>query len=138
APAFKPVYEPSAPMAAVADANTNASAPVPNPNVAAVAPAFHWGLIESGDYFQYVANLRAIRCPQRTVEDIIVADVNALYQGRQPVLERKEPWQGQDVRTAARVRRLEKMADTEREKAALLRELLGPDFVDRSDYADRF
>ena len=40
---------------------------------------FSWRDVESGDYATYVANLRDIGCPEQTVRDIIIADVNALF-----------------------------------------------------------
>src|SRR5678816_2007659 len=40
---------------------------------------FTWREIESDDYPTYVANLRDINCPEQTIRDIIIADVNALY-----------------------------------------------------------
>src|SRR6267142_712803 len=43
---------------------------------------FDWRDLESGDYRQYVANLRRVGCPQKTIRDIIVADVNELYKHR--------------------------------------------------------
>lgn len=44
-----------------------------------VTAPFHWSEIESSDYRVYMANLRAIGCPERTVRDIIVADVDELF-----------------------------------------------------------
>ncbi len=44
-----------------------------------------WQDIESADYATYVGNLRAIGCPEPTVRDIIVADVNALFARRSAV-----------------------------------------------------
>src|SRR5882724_337599 len=40
---------------------------------------FTWQQVESDDYPSYVANLREIGCPEQTVRDIIIADVNAVY-----------------------------------------------------------
>src|SRR5690349_13940800 len=40
---------------------------------------FDWRQMESEDYQQYLANLRAIGCPEKTVRDIILADVNDLF-----------------------------------------------------------
>src|SRR5437868_620849 len=40
---------------------------------------FHWSLVESRDYRFYIANLRAIGCPEETIRDIIIAEVNRLY-----------------------------------------------------------
>lgn len=38
-----------------------------------------WRSIESTDYRKYIDNLHAIKCPEKTIEDIIVADINDLY-----------------------------------------------------------
>src|SRR5437868_1476460 len=40
---------------------------------------FAWQELESPDYLTYVGNLRSIGCPEPTIHDIIVADVNLLY-----------------------------------------------------------
>ncbi|HEY1172412.1 MAG TPA: hypothetical protein VGH19_13675 [Verrucomicrobiae bacterium] len=39
---------------------------------------FHWRMLESEDYRQYVANLRAIKCPEQTIQDIVYADLERL------------------------------------------------------------
>jgi hypothetical protein len=49
------------------------------PATVEVTAPFHWSEIESSDYRIYMANLRAIGCPERTVRDIIVADVDELF-----------------------------------------------------------
>jgi hypothetical protein len=48
---------------------------------ASVSPVrtFTWESVESPDYREYITNLRAIGCPEETIRDIIVADVNKLY-----------------------------------------------------------
>src|SRR5262245_59632483 len=56
-------------------------APPPPPSPA--APAFVWSQVESTNYFEYIANLRAIRCPEQTIEDIIAADLRAAMQHSQ-------------------------------------------------------
>src|SRR5947208_8054614 len=43
---------------------------------------FRWGSVESPDYREYIANLRAIGCPEETIRDIVIADVNKLFAGR--------------------------------------------------------
>jgi LysM repeat protein len=43
---------------------------------------FSWQELESNDYQQYVKNLRDIGCPEPTIRDIIIADVNQLYVNR--------------------------------------------------------
>jgi len=46
------------------------------------AEPFDWRRVESDDYKQYVANLRAIGCPEKTLRDIIMADVTDLFRER--------------------------------------------------------
>lgn len=60
-------------------------APVASPTTE-VKP-FHWSQIESTDYRTYVANLRAIGCPEQTIRDIITADVASLEASRRQPLE---------------------------------------------------
>src|SRR5436853_5301622 len=43
---------------------------------------FHWSSVESPDYREYIANLRAIGCPEETIRDIVIADVNKLFGSR--------------------------------------------------------
>src|SRR5262249_21672705 len=38
-----------------------------------------WQDIESPDYLTYITNLRSIGCPEQTIRDLIIADVNSLY-----------------------------------------------------------
>ena len=41
-----------------------------------------WQDIESTNYPGYVANLRGIGCPESTIRDIIVADINQMFARR--------------------------------------------------------
>lgn len=54
----------------------------PLPEVVEIIELFHWTQIESADYRIYLANLRAIGCPEPTVRDIIIADVNEMFAPR--------------------------------------------------------
>lgn len=54
----------------------------PAPVTIEVTEPFHWAQLESQDYREYVANLRAIGCPEATIRDIISADVRDLYARR--------------------------------------------------------
>ena len=62
--------------------------PAPPPVEAAAAAVlevnepFHWAQIEAAEYKVYLANLRGIGCPESTVRDILIADVNDLFSGR--------------------------------------------------------
>src|SRR5689334_12629655 len=40
---------------------------------------FSWAEVESPQYPVYIARLREIGCPEQTIRDIVVADVNQLY-----------------------------------------------------------
>ena len=40
---------------------------------------FSWRQVESAEYKTYIKNLRSIECPEETIRDIIIADVNKLY-----------------------------------------------------------
>lgn len=65
--------------------NQPAPAPPPSetlPEAVEVREPFDWAQLESSDYHEYVANLRAIGCPEPTVRDIISADVNDLFTPR--------------------------------------------------------
>jgi hypothetical protein len=58
----------------------NRPAPAPaEPTTVEVPEPFQWSQIESQDYRVYVANLREIGCPEATIRDIILADVNELF-----------------------------------------------------------
>ena len=65
-------------------------------------PVVPWRLIASADYRQYIANLRAVGCPDWLVRDIIVADIDDFYDQKSrtdPVY--FEPWQGETSRRTA-------------------------------------
>lgn len=89
---------------------------------------FSWAEVEAADYKVYIANLRAIGCPEETIQDIIYNDVSKLYARKMRELgdygERvKEYWKPRDYSYSsyAQQRALEK------EKHELLIELLGVD-----------
>ena len=64
----------------------------------APAKRFNWESVESTDYKQYIANLRAIGCPEETIRDIIRADVSKLYEGKKKEVRKAAPkfeyWKG--------------------------------------------
>ncbi|HKQ38678.1 MAG TPA: hypothetical protein VJ063_11415 [Verrucomicrobiae bacterium] len=95
--------------------------------------AFHWGTVESPDYREYIANLRAIGCPEETIRDIIIADVNKLFASRvaalYPAPKDYKFWRVQD-RTARQEERArdQKRRELDKEKRGLIKELLGIDY----------
>ena len=89
-----------------------------------------WSHVESADYPTYIANLRSIGCPEQTIRDIIIADVNALYARRQAteVLTPQQEWWRSEpdpdvVKLAAT-----KLVALDTERRALLSKLLGADW----------
>ncbi len=92
----------------------------------------NWSNIETADYRAYIANLRGTGCPEETIRDIIIADVNKLYAGKWRTLrmQRAAAWKfwESDVKNAksnAQNNADRKQLETERE--ALVKELLGVD-----------
>jgi LysM repeat protein len=88
---------------------------------------FTWRQIESADYPTYILNLREIGCPEQTVRDIIIADVNSLYSAKRAtnlVTSDQQWWRSEPdpgvVQVAA-----QKSRELEDERRALLARLLG-------------
>ncbi|NBV23296.1 MAG: hypothetical protein EBS05_15425 [Proteobacteria bacterium] len=95
-----------------------------------LAQKFDWNSVESADYKQYIANLRSIGCPEETIRDIITADVNKLYEARRKELagpkKKFEFWKpGSMMGAAVDPERIEKERALNKEKRALLTQLLG-------------
>src|SRR6185436_10530691 len=49
------------------------------PTVKIQAGKFSWAMVEAPDYAAYMENLRAIGCPEKTIQDIIIADIEKTY-----------------------------------------------------------
>jgi hypothetical protein len=117
-----PRLQPATPGISAAPANAR-----PNTGL----PSFHWRQVESEDYRRYIANLRAIGCPEATVRDIIIMDVNKLYSTRLAELigsRKRDFWQTSDAFSAKTKQRNEQMARAlEKEKRELIHTLLGVD-----------
>jgi len=60
-------------------------------------PPFAWSQVEAADYPTYISNLRAIHCPEQTIRDIIVADVESLYLHKRQELQAQRPQSGADA-----------------------------------------
>jgi hypothetical protein len=107
------------------DASTNGA-----PKVIVRRQFFNWSEIESDDYPTFIANLRRIGCPELTIRDIIVADVNQIFAQRraQEVVTAESQWWKSEPDLSATEAALKKMAELEREKGELLTKLLGPNW----------
>jgi hypothetical protein len=105
------------------------------PFVASAPPAatttFHWRQVESADYCAYIANLRSIGCPEETIRDIIVEDVNKLYGPRYAALADSAPelrWWGRfEKRKPVRGELAARLCALNDERRTLLQRLLGAD-----------
>jgi LysM domain-containing protein len=97
-------------------------------NVVVRRQRFSWQEVESSDYPTYIANLRSIGCPEQTIRDIIIADVNALYSRRRAtelVTPEQQWWRAQPDTNVLQVA-LEKARALDDERRGLLTRLLGP------------
>src|SRR6266699_5189049 len=82
----------SAARGGAAEGLEQASAGQTKTNVVLRRQFFSWQEVESADYPTYISNLRSIGCPEQTIRDVIIADVNALY-SRKRALELVTPEQ---------------------------------------------
>jgi hypothetical protein len=123
-----PVWESASlvsPRRKVIEVETNTT-----PKVVVRRQFFNWSEIESDDYSTFIANLRKIGCPEITIRDIIVADVNQLYAQKraQEVVTAESEWWKSEPDLNATEAASKKMADLEREKTEFLTKLLGPNW----------
>lgn len=96
-------------------------------NVVVRRQFFSWRELESSDYATYITNLRDIGCPEQTIRDIIVADVNQLYAQKRAtelMTDEQQWWRSQPDTKLAQAA-AEKLRALEAERRALLSRLLG-------------
>ncbi len=89
-----------------------------------------WSHVESPDYETYVTNLRNIGCPEQTIRDIIIADVNALYARKEATeifTPAQEWWRSQPDPYVVKLAE-DKLLAFDTERRGLLTRLLGPDW----------
>jgi hypothetical protein len=93
---------------------------------------FHWSQLESTNYRQFIANLRAVDCPESTIKDIIITDVMRLYaQRRGQYYHNGRPfryWETNDKRKLTEPQieeRDRQLAQIDKDLPAVLRQLLG-------------
>jgi len=105
--------------------------PMP-PAATSVTNSFNWSQLESTDYRVYIANLRAIGCPQTTIQDIILTDVMRLYAQRRGQYYQNgrdfKFWETNEKRKLKQTQLAERekqLAAIDKELPAVLRELLG-------------
>ena len=87
---------------------------------------FRWAQLESEDFGIYIANLRAARCPERIIYDLIFHDLERLYETKKAALPSPDHfWRPGRVREAARQETEKRSRQMELEKRAVMRDLLG-------------
>jgi hypothetical protein len=129
----------SAASAVPSSANKPSKADTKTVTVSVPATALDWRIVESEDYKKYIANLRAIGCPEETIKDIIVADVNKLFDAKRKELSggstnKFEFWKtGTFFTDMFNEERLQKHRALEKEKKALIKELLGIEIAEKPD-----
>jgi hypothetical protein len=94
---------------------------------------FDWRQVESEDYKQYIANLRGVGCPEKTIREIILADVNDLFASKAATLTRTNQylyWRKDPVSRSPE--QLKEQQELYLEKRDLLKTLgmEAPDFTD--------
>ncbi len=99
-------------------------------NVVVRRQNFTWDEIESADFPTYIANLRAIGCPEATIRDIIVAEVNQLFARRRAteVVTAEQKWWRSEPDPEVNRLASEKLQALDAERRTLLSTLLGPDW----------
>jgi hypothetical protein len=104
-----------------------ASAAAGRTNIVLRRQFFSWREIESEDYPTYIVNLRGIGCPEQTIRDIIIADVDALYARKRAteLVTPEQQWWRSEADTNVVQAALEKARALDDERRVLLTRLLG-------------
>ena len=99
------------------------------------AKPFDWRTVESDDYRQYVANLRAIGCPEKTIRDIIMADVTELFRERAKHSpgHRFEYWKPGLIGNAFDEKTLAQQQEQAKARREMLKTLLGDNYSEKAD-----
>lgn len=114
----------------MAAAGEEANSPLVKTNVVLRRQFLSWDHVESPDYTVYITNLRAIGCPEQTIRDIIIADVDALYARRRAtevITPEQEWWRSEPSPEVVKLAG-EKLVALDIERRALLTKLLGPEW----------
>jgi hypothetical protein len=87
---------------------------------------FHWRLLESPDFEQYVANLRAVGCPEQTIRDLILPEIQKRYAATKAAVPLSGGfWCCGPTRTDAERARKARRDALDAEKRALVERLFG-------------
>jgi hypothetical protein len=107
---------------------TNAPGQIQTEQVTDSRP-FNWSQVESADYKKYIANLRAIGCPEQVIRDIIITDLNQVFSSRAKQIwwpPKREYWRKRsNVQSEPSPDQFKRLKALEKEKQAVVKELLG-------------
>src|ERR1041384_7517010 len=88
-----------------------------------------WREVESPDYKTYIKNLREVGCPEETIRDIIIADLNKLYARKGKDIVRPpgqvKYWEPLDGSVGSDPKSLAARQSLDLERRNLIRDLLG-------------
>ncbi|MSU36051.1 MAG: hypothetical protein EXS36_13300 [Pedosphaera sp.] len=90
---------------------------------------FTWRQLGSQDLRRYIANLRGVNCPEETVQDIIIAEVDRIYRGKEAALRLRSdnslPWENVAREESGKLGQRIQLRQLRLERQALLQDLLG-------------
>ena len=117
-------------------AGRTASPAAAHESVVVVTNALEWSQLESEDYKEYIARLRAIGCPEQTIRELIIADLDKVMAPEIQALHGRRPelkyWHSEEEEMANNVD-LHQLAKREREiekrKRDIIRELVNADLT---------
>lgn len=103
------------------------TSPTIKTNVLVRRQFFSWQEVESDDYPSYIANLRDIACPEQTIRDIIIADVNALFARKRAteIVTTGQQWWRSEADPNVLKAALARSHELDQDRRALLTRLLG-------------
>lgn len=98
------------------------------------AAVSRWAQVETNDYRAYVANLRAIGCPERTIRALLLPDIHKAFARRAGELDRAPEafWENAAQSAARQRQKAGARLALAREERAFVRELLGIDYTQKA------
>ena len=137
---LRPKREAMAAAAAASDGQVTEAVPqlrAPEPpQVVTVTNQITWDQLESEDYKTYIERLRSINCPEQTIRDIIIADLDKLLAPQFHAIYGRKPdvkyWQSEEEELANNHDHREwarKERDLDRQKRQIIKELVGVDLI---------
>jgi hypothetical protein len=116
----------------VVETATNEEPIAPAPKPVLSQRRFNWELVQSPDYTNYIASLRAVGCPEDKIRNIILTDINDLFSQKrlkEAVVHDPQWWKARpDLMITGALQ--EKGRTLEEERRALVARLLGAEALE--------